>query len=184
MSNEKMVMTVRIRKDVAERFNRLIEEIGLRRDTYLNRVLPQEVDLLGELPPNLERATRFSKLSAQWFEDQKTRLGLKLDYALVQRINDACREKGIVRDDFIETFLEFLVDGYEGDNDFVGPPLGKAYELINDPYYEAGGRNMNIYKEALHIDDSEFDSGHSLFRDVLKAGLGKGMKSRGKKEES
>lgn len=182
MGNEKMVMTVRIQKDVAERFNKLIAEIGLRRDTYLNRLLPAEVDLLSEIPPHSERAARFSRLSAQWFEDQKTRLGLKLDSALVQRINDVCHEKGIVRDAFIGTYLDFLVDGYEGASDFVGSPLGKVYELIKDPYYEAGGRRLNIYKEAIHFEDSEFDN--SFLKGVLKTGLAKGRKTRGNEEDA
>jgi antitoxin component of RelBE/YafQ-DinJ toxin-antitoxin module len=186
MNNEKMVMTVRIDKKVAERFNSLIEDIGLRRDTYLNRVLPQEVDLLSRLPPHSERATRFSKLSERIFEEQKTRLSLKLDSALVQRINDVCREKGLVRDAFIETFLSFLVDGTEGDSnlDFVPSPLGQIWQLINDPHYENRADNLNIYKP-LHIEDSVFDdSGHSFFRDVLKAGLGNSRKTRGDKEEA
>jgi len=183
MSDEKMVMTVRIQKDVAEQFNKLIGEIGLRRDTYLNRLLPREVELLSELPPNSERAARFSKLSAQWFEDQKTRLGLKLDTALVQRINDVCREKGIVRDAFIGTFLEFLVDGYEGDSESVGSPLGKVFALIEDPYYEAYAGNINIYKRRLHLDDSWFEV-EGPFKDALTFGSGRGRKGRETKEDA
>lgn len=182
MSNEKMVMTVRVRKNVAERFNALIAEIGLRRDTYLNRLLPHEVDLLSELPSHSERAAKFSKLSAQWFEDQKTRLGLKLDSELVQRINDVCREKGIVRDNFIETFLDFLVEGYEGEPSSLASPLGKVYELINDPYFEAYGTHFNIYRESLHYDDSDFESGK--LKDMLILNAGTGTRTRDNEEDA
>lgn len=159
-TDTKMVMTVRINKQVADSFIQFMEEMGLRRDTYLNMLLPNEAELLSKVPANSERAAKFARLSTQWLEDQKTRLGIKLDTSLVDRINEVCRDKGIARDQFIETFLDFLVNGLKSESDNsheeINPPLAKAYELITNPYWEANGE-LNIY-EGLHYNDSIIES--------------------------
>lgn len=165
-TESKMIMTVRINQKVASTFTRLIKGIGLRRDTYLNKLLPGEVKLLQELPVNSERAAKYVRLTSQSGEEQKTRFSLKLDSALVDQVTDLCRRKGIPRDLFIERFLDFLVNGYENDGDLfddVPAPLGKAYELITNPYWDADGE-LNIYED-LHYHDALFDT--DLFKRLL-----------------
>lgn len=163
----KMIMTVRINRKLANTFTRFMEEIGLRRDTYLNKLLANEVELLNNLPPHSERAAKYARLTWQMLPEKDARLSLKLDTSLVNRINEVCREKGIPRDQFIETFLDYLVNGFEGHEgdpfSEVTPPLAKAYELITEPYYEANG-DLNIY-ERLHYEDALFEL--SLFKRLV-----------------
>lgn len=167
-TDAKMVMTVRVNKKLATAFSSFMEEIGLRRDVYLNKLLPDEVERLSKLPPHSERAAKYARLNWQMLPEKDARLSLKLDTSLVNRITEVCREKGIPRDQFIETFIDFLVNGFEGTEidpfSEVTPPLAKAYELITDPYWEANGE-LNIY-EPLHLDDTQFEKGvFKLFLD-------------------
>lgn len=186
-ADSKMIMTVRIDRTLAARFSGLMEEIGLRRDAYLNKVLPGEVERLSALPPNTDRAAKYVRLNSQIQADKDARFSLKLDTSLVNRITTVCRQKGIPRDQFIVTFLDYLVNGYEGHEgdpySEVPPPLGKASDLLCNPYHEANGE-LNIY-ESLHLPDSLFERGlfKLMLEDVVSREQGKST-AKGRKENT
>lgn len=170
-ADSKMVMTVRIDKKIADSFSKYMANMGLRRDTYLNQLFPAEIDRLNKIPPNSARAAKYLRLNWQLSDNDKARLGFKLDSPLVHRINETCLEKGVPRDQFIEKFLDLLVNGYIDSVDEFGDfysPLAKAYELLTNPYWEANGE-LNIYED-LYFEDSLLDRGifKRMFEDVLQ----------------
>ena len=57
----KQRITIRIQRPYLEALDRLLRNIHLRRDAYLNAVLPDEVELLERLEPNSEKSGKYLK---------------------------------------------------------------------------------------------------------------------------
>ena len=115
----KTKITARLDKEVVTEFNSAIIRLGLRRDTYLNRVLPAEVSYLNNLPVNSvsgELNLRNSRSS------NLVKLGISLDTNLVNRVNAACDTKRIPRDVFFEECIRFLTKSLHAVDDALENP--------------------------------------------------------------
>jgi len=115
----KTKITARLDKEVVTEFNSAIIRLGLRRDTYLNRVLPVEVSYLNNLPVNSvsgELNLRNSRSS------NLVKLGISLDTNLVNRVNAACDTKRIPRDVFFEECIRFLTKSLHAVDDALENP--------------------------------------------------------------
>lgn len=132
-SKKKTKTTFWLNPVIFSRFSEEAKELGLRRDAYLNSVLPGEVQLLRRLAANSAKVERFLKMDRKVRQSSLVRVGITLDADVVEAINGVCSSKGIPRDLFIERCLEYLIRGpIPGEGD--GPaPLPGAAELIVDP---------------------------------------------------
>lgn len=150
------VMTVRIRKATAEKLVTLLKDIGIKRDIYLSQLLENEIEALRSHEPNSERAEQFVKFQESSSGADKIRLGIKLDKSLIEKMNDVCRMKRVSRDLFIETFFDYLANGYQdktGDAFNTYPsPLDKVAAILNDPYWEVNG-SLDLYKTRCFVSD-------------------------------
>jgi hypothetical protein len=170
MKKKQMVMTVRIRKEVADSVNRAFRTLRfINRDPYLNVQLSYEIEELAKRDPNSEQVLQYLRYKHAAQDVERVKLGLKLDRDLVTRITTVCEEKRVPRDLFIETFLDFLVNG---DRENIGSPLWKAVRLLEDPLWEAWG-DTNIYSGCFYPDwivdffkdpDAQGDAGASRSR--------------------
>jgi hypothetical protein len=155
-AKETVVMTIRPRASKAKKLSKLLRDIGLNQSPYLNRLLWQEVERLSEIPANSEDALRYLRFEQAADQKDRVKVGLKLEPSLVQAINEVCEAKRVPRDLFIETFMDFLADGFDDPNgdpfNSVPSPLAKAQELIDDPYWETNG-DLNIYRSSCAISD-------------------------------
>lgn len=107
-ANSRQLFT-RIWDDSEAILSERIEKAALRRDTYLDRVLAHEADMLPrEVPkPNSPLAHRFLQRKMRELPAKKVNLTLSL--ATVDLINQACKDRNIPRDCFINRVIWMLV---------------------------------------------------------------------------
>lgn len=103
-------ISVRIWTPLLDKFNQRIESACLRRDTWLTKVLENELDELDtEVEvPNSDTAQQFIAARLDALPRKLVTLTLRED--LVQRLDDICERKRIVRDSFFNR-LFFLLAG-------------------------------------------------------------------------
>ena len=131
-NSSKTKTTFRVSPEVVAEFQKYIEALGLRRDKYLNRVLPEGVYWLKQAKKNSPTAEKFWKAMRDVRETSLQKVAVLLDSGVVSDINDVCADKRIPRDQFFQTFLECLVQVPENGN---GPaPLPAALSLIENPW--------------------------------------------------
>lgn len=161
--------TFQIDTDLLERFNETIRDIGLRRDSWLNRTLRQEFGFLEDLPENSVAAGQFLGYLRK-VEQSKKKVVLNLDTDLVEQLDEVCARKRVSRDAFLEDYFTFLIDGDSRTS--AVPPLWRVQELITCPRidYPNGDIDGTAY-DALHLPDEELE------------GLWKRLESRVKKNQ-
>lgn len=131
---DKQRITVRIQSQYIMALDNLLARIHLRRDAYLNAVLPDEVEDINSLRRNSDSAAKYLRQMRGSLGD-KRRIAVTLDSDLVQRMNEVCKCKGIVRDAFLEQFIEYLVLG-DHEHESCISPLVKAEVLLSNPRHE------------------------------------------------
>jgi hypothetical protein len=101
-------ISVQIWRPVLDRLNAKMEEACLRRDAYLNKVVRHELDHLdAEIAiPNTEVVRQYIANRLDTL-DRKL-VSLALEPELVERLNDICRRKRLVRDSFFNRLLLLL----------------------------------------------------------------------------
>jgi len=126
--------------------------------------LPDEVHSLAALEANSERVAKYLRRSRGAVPD-KSRIAVTLDSGLVAQMNAACEAKGIVRDAFLERFIQFLVLGDDEYNSCISP-LIKAAELLNNPRHEYAW-NHHPYEDLI-MTDGELDAAQRLPKDLSR----------------
>ena len=97
-------------------FNKECKVSFLRRNAYLNHVLPGEINIIEQLPQNSEEAHQWLKY--RWLGEEYGRLhkdatefvSVMLDKPLVDRLNQVCNDRRIPRDAFVHCMLMFLTE--------------------------------------------------------------------------
>lgn len=144
-------VTIRISKQVLEKFDEILGLLHLRRDAYLNEILPNEIDELEQLPANSEAAEHLLR-AHRTVTKETARIAVTLQSSVVERLNAVCKEKRVIRDAFFETLFSFLASGIEDEADVfrcVASPLWKAHAYLSEPGRDVDG-NYNLYS-GLHI---------------------------------
>jgi metal-responsive CopG/Arc/MetJ family transcriptional regulator len=172
MSKENLkVMTVTISKKLAEKVEAAYSGL-LRRDSHLTETLDNEIESLKAVPALSDDEVIYSQLKDQLKKEDKTKIGLKLPEYLVEKINSVCKDKRVSRDLFISTYLNFLANGYQDNNNnpmnSVISPLVNARAYLDDPYKDMDG-SVNIYEKRFCIP--------SLLADLLVESLQEDLKS-------
>ena len=101
-------ITAKVWRRVVDRLNRKLRKACLRRDAYLTRVLEVEVpELDAEVSiANTEQAERY--VAGKLLEFDLKPVSMALPVSLVDRLNDTCRRKRIVRDAFFNRLFLLL----------------------------------------------------------------------------
>jgi hypothetical protein len=114
--------------------------------------LVREIESLAVINPNSELATRYLQITRMERFSDRIKIGIKLPTSLIERINSVCANKKVPRDLFIESFLDFLVNGWPEEG--VQSPLDKAYEYLNDPYWDVVNQ-PNLYLQRCSLSDEQ-----------------------------
>jgi hypothetical protein len=117
----KTKITVLINKKIFDSFCATVKEVGLRRDAYLNQVLPDEISFLNETPARSKRGELVLR-TLRSSEKDIVRVGITLDSEVAKRMTRVCADKHVLRDLFMQACLEHL------DN-----VLGQAAVLMTNP---------------------------------------------------
>ena len=91
----KRKLTFTIRTEVLETFNMAIKSAGLRRDSYLNHVLPNEIDELLPLEPNSEKGEKQLRDLRRFLHKDFSKMNVALDEEVAEKLDQVCREKKI-----------------------------------------------------------------------------------------
>lgn len=133
-SKRKTKTTFRIDPEVLTKFQSYIEPLGLRRDKYVNMILPEAISWLRQAKKNSPTAERFWKSIRDVRGDSLQKVAILLDETVLADMNAVCADKRVPRDQFFQTFLESLFRPPANGN---GPaPLPRALELIEDPWQD------------------------------------------------
>lgn len=105
--------SIKIWTPLLERFSQRIDSACLRRDAWLTKVLDRELDELDAeiATPNSEAAQRF--IATHLDTLPRKLVTLTLPAALVQRLDDICASKRIVRDSFFNRLFFLLVASHK-----------------------------------------------------------------------
>ena len=104
--------TFKVRQKSWTDFNVLCRAASLRRDDFLNRVLPAEIELLNQIPPCDDAGERWLKRT--WV-DMSSNNDIELIAApvllsdeVVSNMNEACQRTRVPRDAFLDCAIIFL----------------------------------------------------------------------------
>jgi len=107
--------TFRVHTERWKLFNKECKVSFLRRDAYLNHVLPGEIRILEKLPPNGEDAQQW--LKNRWFgnhgllrSDETDFAPVTLDKPVIESLSQVCDERRIPRDAFFHCALMYLTE--------------------------------------------------------------------------
>jgi hypothetical protein len=117
----KTKITVLINKKIFDSFCATVKECGLRRDAYVNQVLPDEISSLTKAPAGSKRGELVLRTLRSGDKDI-VRVGITLDSEVAKAMTEACADKHVLRDHFMEACLAHL------DN-----VLGKVIVIMTNP---------------------------------------------------
>jgi len=130
-------ITVQINVTVMGKLTKHIQDLGLRRDQYLSRVLRHELENLDAYPPNSEKVYAYLLKQAS-IAQNRNRYALSLDPDVVRGMANLCEKKRLVRDSFLNRFFFYLAFGYYDDleKEIVPSPLKEAWGFLYDPTFD------------------------------------------------
>jgi len=175
----KKKISITIRSDLYEEFIKKTRDAGLRRDQFLNDVLPDEIDYLMQLNPNTARGEKQLRIIRRLFHDSFAKVNLTLDENVIEKLNATCKLKQIPRDIFLEDFIEYLTICPE--NGECTAPLDKIYSIKKDPRfeYEPSANEITPYDHLSIPDDKvikSFDGLENAIEMLMKVRKDKGAK--------
>jgi hypothetical protein len=158
---------------IAEAIERDFKSLHIKRDSYLNDLLGQEIENLASEVTfrNLDEVRE--RIQNRKLPDRK-KLTLELDEAVVKRIDEVLKEKNIYRDSFVNRVLFFLVANeshlnyldidYERKSQVSAKPLADASYLLSDPFFHIRSCNENKFYTLSRFQDGPFGTnGSNLF---------------------
>lgn len=174
MSDAPKKVSTKIWRPILEKLEEKMDASCLRRDAYLNRVLAVELDYLDTevALPNSTEAKRFIAERLDHLADRKL-VSLSLRPDLVERLNDLCERKQIVRDAFFNRLFLLLAAApktldrllFNGESDWrtevwsefknEGPAFQNTFYPLEqeiDPFW-ALRTGLDIRNDELDLDD-------------------------------
>ena len=124
--------TFHVDPEVLRFFQSCIATLRLRRDRYLDNVLPIAVGMLQSAKVNSPTAAKLMRSIQENRKDKLQKIAIRLSQSTIESMNTACAEKGVPRNQFFEAFLKHLIYGPE--NGWGPAPLAAACDLIEDPF--------------------------------------------------
>jgi len=143
--SERKKTTLTVRETVLADFIQVCEQIGLRRDTYLNRVLPKAISLFAASPKrNSPAAETISKVLREEERGSLKKLVVSLEGSLLKDLNVVCAKKLVLRDMFFEEVLRCLIHGSPHGY------LPKAIKSFPNEYRRDDGSRYLRHEETTH----------------------------------
>jgi hypothetical protein len=152
MDSDNIRITVSITPELVKKFHDLTRQIGVSGTALLARTLPAELDYLAEIPSNSKRARTAHRLVAEGDECGPGRLNFTINRQVAERMDSICLFKGVPRNTFIRSYIDFLVDG---DTGVCEGPLSKVGAILANPrqeYQEKKPEHANPYS-FLHLSE-------------------------------
>lgn len=152
MSATTRKVPAKIWRHILRKFEARVEATCLRRDAYLSKVIGFEVCRLDEdvTEPNSKQASLF--ISAQLDCLDRKSISFTLDATVVDRLNEICAGKGVVRDAFFNRLIFWLAASPKVIDTILGADWDS--EVWKRHEYDIG-----IYKAALYpLDESSIAS--------------------------
>ena len=186
--------TIQVRAKKWGLFNKECKATSMRRDDFLNRALPAEIEILGAITPC--DATGESWLKRNWLDESESQdielqaVSLNLSESVLTSLNKVCKEKRIPRDAFIDCALTYLTTRlYEAaiviknprTNQDLASDIASTYvtEDIDDETSDqwiveaankwAGKRNLAAFKDDYYKERLSFDKTRVEERNFLLA---------------
>lgn len=127
MAEDTKKISVKVWRPVLDKLERKIEGSCLRRDAYLNKVLDVELPLLDDEVslPNSSEAHAFVANRLDQLDRKLVSLALRSD--TVDRLNEICSRKRIVRDAFFNRVFLFLAASPQLVDRLLFPGLGDSW---------------------------------------------------------
>ena len=130
-----------------QRFNEKMRSLGLRRDSYLNKIIGSETEELRKELPNRNSDDAKAYLLDQLKLLPRTQVSILLEKAVYEEMEAALAEKNVARDCFINRLVFFLVAdpalkalGINVRNsrrqDISVNPLEAARGFLHDPFFD------------------------------------------------
>ena len=134
-SANKVKTTFHVDESVLSTFIEYCNQIGLRRDRYLNSILPQAVSLLGRSSARNSTAAEILTKAVRDSQDTKLKkLVITVDAYVIQELNTVCANKRVPRDTIFEEILKCLCNGSTlGSGDIA---LSTVSEFLNSPWID------------------------------------------------
>lgn len=131
--------TFKIWTPLAKSLEEKMEQAFLRRDSFLNNLLSQELDVLIQecKSSNSPEVAAYIQKMLKGMKDLTT-VSISLHPALIEKLNHTCTSKNIIRDAFINRVILYLV---------ASPPL------INHIFFDDDGWRKRVLKESYHFID-------------------------------
>ena len=104
----KTKITVLINKKIFDSFCATAKELGLRRDAYLNQVLPEEISFFSSKAPAGSKRGEHLLRALRSSEKDIVKVGITLDSEVAKAMTGACADKHVSRDLFMEACLAHL----------------------------------------------------------------------------
>ncbi len=145
-------ITVQINLKVMNKLTEHIQNLSLRRDQYLSRVLRNELQNLEDYKPNSEAVYTYLVKQAS-IAQNRHRYALSLDPDVAKGLADLCEKKRMVRDSFLNRFFFYLAFGYYDDEErqIVPSPLAEAQGFLDDPTFDVRGPNSKVKKRGYDL---------------------------------
>ncbi|MBK6386052.1 MAG: hypothetical protein IPI20_14030 [Rhodoferax sp.] len=147
--------SLKIRAKAWDVFNRECKAASLRRDDFLNRALPGEIDILKKITPCDWEGERW--LKRNWIDrgdsdDTELRaIPILLSGDVLDTMNNVCEEKKVPRDAFFDCALRYFVQRlYEAVVVIKSPRTGldlvaQIAEQINDTREEVTEKDTEVF---------------------------------------
>lgn len=148
MSSTTRKVPAKIWRDCLRKFDGRVESMCLRRDAYLSKVIGFEVERLDEdiSVPNSKQASKF--IFEQLDRLDRKSIGFTLDAAVLDRLNEVCASKGIVRDAFFNRLIFWLA----ASPTVIGRILGDDWD---SEVWKMHKDDIGVYKAGLYpLDES------------------------------
>lgn len=127
--------TFTVRAVALEKFEGLVQTIGLRRDHYLGELLEMAISVVAHTPANSASTETFLRDYHRPYPPELLESGelvrFKVDLldALVQEIDRVCEEKRLPRDFFLEGVLEVAVLALTSAQETIGDPISHCQDI-------------------------------------------------------
>lgn len=131
--------TFKIWEPLAKSLEEKMEQAFLRRDGFLNNLISQELDVLIQECENVNSPEVSSHIQKMLKDLKLVTVSMSLDTALIEKLNQTCASKNIIRDAFINRLILYLVASpqlishiFFDDDDWRKRVLKESYNFIDE----------------------------------------------------
>lgn len=130
--------TFKVWAPLAKSLEQKMEQAFLRRDSFLNNLISQELNVLLEEAKNGNSIEASAYIQSMLKQMELTTVSMSLDLSLIERLNEICSSKNIIRDAFINRLILYAV---------------ATPQLIDCIFFEDASWRNRVLRESYHFID-------------------------------